>query len=90
MRPPGGGSIFPRPTLMKRSDSTFTGPRPRSFPRENRIDAEKEEDVEDGQMRKPLKLSRLLNLKVPRKSPRKHLSVQADDKIRVTVMIAPT
>jgi hypothetical protein len=41
-------------------------------------------------MRRLLKPSRLLSLRVPRKSPRKYLSVQVDDKIRVTVMIVPT
>jgi hypothetical protein len=41
-------------------------------------------------MRTLPKPSRLRGLRVPRKSPRKHLSVQADDKIRMTVMTVPT
>ena len=40
--------------------------------------------------RRLLKQSRLPSLKVLRKSPRKHLNVQDDDKIRMTVMIVPT
>ena len=45
---------------------------------------------ETDRRRRLRKLSRLSILKVPRKSPRKHLRVQVNDKIRVTVTSAPT
>jgi hypothetical protein len=55
-----------------------------------RMMQEKAEDVEDGEDEEASEAVEAVTLRVPSKSPRKHLTVQVGDKTRVTIMSVPT